>query len=191
MITTLLLLQPALIVPCFVVVCGGENDIGSGVPLRSSQVTFQSLLDLFYETNIELSSRSNHHHHGDTPSLYPSRAAVHLIFLGPKFEPWLQNDPASRRSYVQMSITFEQLCQQKKTDYIHYVDCLTMFCGNSKNQPGALYGGTAIPESIYFHSDQLHLSEAGYAKWKSILEDQISMILQDKVSKNATHDEHD
>jgi lysophospholipase L1-like esterase len=162
----------------FVVVCGGENDIGSGIPLNTSKLAFQSLLDLVHTTNVELSKRSRS----------KQQHLLHLIFLGPKFEPWLRDDNATRKSYIQMSVTFEQLCHQQRkkdvsfctlnTEYIHYMDCLTMFCGEfTRNQPGALYGGAANAEPIYFHADQLHLSEDGYAIWKSNIEDQISMIL--------------
>lgn len=163
----------------FVVVCGGENDIGCGVPLNTSKLAFQALLDHFHSTNLELSKRQY-----DATFVPPP--VVHCIFLGPKLEPWLSNDAAARKSYIQMSTTFEQLChQQRKKDvsdgvnveYIHYVDCLTMFCECSANdQPGALYGGKAVPATIYFHSDQLHISDAAYAIWKSKVEDKISAI---------------
>jgi lysophospholipase L1-like esterase len=171
----------------FLVVCGGENDIGCGIPLSTSKLAFQSLLDLFHYTNT-VNELSKHQHNFSLQS-----PIVHLIFLGPKFEPWLRHDNSARKSYVQMSITFEQLCrQQRKNDvenksvtccgsdveYVHYIDCLTMFCGNSggNNQIGAIYGGKAIPDTMYFHSDELHLSDLGYRIWKSKIEDKIATI---------------
>lgn len=162
----------------FVVVCGGENDIGGGVPLSTSKLAFQALLDLFHPRNLKLSKRQHDATFGPPP-------VVHCIFLGPKLEPWLSNDAAARKAYIQMSTTFEQLChlQRKKdvsdgvnVEYIHYVDCLTMFCGSctTNHPPGALHSGIAMPATIYFHSDQLHLSDAAYAIWKSKIEDEIS-----------------
>ena len=192
MITTLLLQcdtpsQPRLVKnnPLFVVVCGGENDIGGGIPLSDSKLAFQSLLDLFHETNIELPQRHRPTTAVSIPQPHPD---VHLLFLGPKFEPWFVNDTTTRKSYIQMSVMFEQLCQQQQkhnantssydlvNNNIHYMDCLTMFCGTT-NQRGALYGGKALPDTLYFHSDQLHLSDDGYAIWKTNIEDTISAIL--------------
>lgn len=178
----------------FIVVCAGENDIGCGIPLSTSKVAFQSLLDLFHDTNTELSQRQ-WGSTGTTGAFIPQHV-VHLLFLGPKLEPWLRNDNATRKSYLQMSLTFEKLCHQQRkknitlndlnVEYLHYINCLTMFCGEvSSNQPGALYGRKAIPEAVYFHSDQLHLSDEGYTVWKSKIEDKISLIL------SMTRQEHD
>ena len=170
----------------FLVVCGGENDIGCGIPMCTSKLAFQSLLDLVQQTNVQQVSKRQH-----ASSFQPS--IVHLIFLGPKLEPWLRHDSAARKSYIQMSIIFEQLChQQRRKDiesksvqycdsdikYIHYIDCLTMFCGNcGTNRKSALYGGKDTADTIYFHSDQLHLSNDGYEIWKSAVEDKIATIL--------------
>jgi lysophospholipase L1-like esterase len=166
----------------FVIVCAGENDVCSGIELSSSQQSFQQLVNLFYQTNRKIFKRNNDNY-----------ALLHLIFLGPKFEPWLTYDDISRKSYLQMSLTFERLCKCSNENtmilpshsdsgvdshFIHYIDCLTMFCGTTAHQPGAIYGGKAIPDTQFFNSDQLHLSEEGYKIWKSVVEDRISKVLQ-------------
>jgi lysophospholipase L1-like esterase len=157
----------------FIIACAGENDIGEGIPLVETEKSFQSLLDLFHVANAETSKHNN-------------RSITHLIYLGPKFEPWLSNDPEARKSYMLMSRAFERLCRQSdnhnanthlQKDFIRFIDCLTMFCGASANQPGAVLGGKAIPEKKYFANDQLHLSDEGYMMWKSVLEKTILQLL--------------
>lgn len=153
------------------VVCAGENDIGSGIPLFKSEESLKALLGIIFGVSKSSSSEDS----------------MYLIFLGPKFEPWLTDDLDARKSYVQMSRSFERLCSDfgnsdaflrlHRNQSIVFVDCLTMFCGESAKQPGALLGGKAIPEKRYFNDDQLHLSDEGYALWKSILEEKILEIL--------------
>jgi len=144
------------------VLCAGENDIGSGIPLVQSEAAMDALLGTIF---------------GDF-----SDCNIYLIFLGPKLEPWLQDDLEARRAYIQMSRSFQRICtlhSQTKGSAasISYIDCLTMFCGESANQPGALFGGRAIPEEQYFDKDQLHLSSKGYELWKAAVEEKIHSIL--------------
>lgn len=136
-----------------VVVCAGENDIGNGLSLDEILASFEKLLNMVH-----------------TPYQY-------IIFLGPKIEPWLDDDPKSRKQYVKMSKAFRRAVERHpKKSQIRYIDCLTMFCGTSGNQPGAVFGGLARAEHQYFADDQLHLSYQGYQIWKQILEKQILSV---------------
>ena len=153
----------------FIIICAGENDIGSGIPQVRSNEVFRSILDLFLEKDGP--------EEGNPLSLY-------CIFLGPKFEPWLANDMEARKSYVRMSQSFERISQALNCDKQHspvngicYVDCLTMFCGDSSKQPGAVLGGKAMPQPQYFETDQLHLSDEGYKIWQTVVEGAIRQIL--------------
>jgi lysophospholipase L1-like esterase len=133
------------------VVCAGENDIGS-LPLWKSEAALKQLLE---ET---VGSKQNNN--------------MHLIFLGPKFEPWLHEDRESRKSYIQMSRAFQRLVELQ--DRSVFVDSLTLFCGASARQPGALF--KAQPDPTYFNDDQLHLSTEGYRIWKDKVEETIQKM---------------
>jgi hypothetical protein len=159
----------------FFIVCAGENDIGNEFPLSRTETAFRALLDLF-TTAV---SMKNAPEHGNIQSLC-------LIFLGPKFEPWLVDDMEARKSYVRMSQSFERICgdvhkngeqHPQVSCKIHYIDCLTMFCGASSRQPGAVLGGQAIPQSQYFDTDQIHLCGEGYKIWQAVVEANIQQTL--------------
>jgi lysophospholipase L1-like esterase len=142
----------------FLVVCAGENDIGEGISLTKSERAFKRLLDITFNR--------------------PTR----LIFLGPKFEPWLQDDPDERKQYVRMSLAFARCCKDHPmSQNISFIDCLTMFCGESGQQPGAVLGGKAVAEQRYFQSDQLHLSNDGYRIWKEVVEDCILHVFTSRT----------
>jgi hypothetical protein len=111
---------------------------------------------------------------------------LHLFVLSPKFEPWLVDDMEARKSYVRMAQSFGRICRDfekggKQHPHvacsIRYIDCLTMFCGASAKQPGAVLGGKAIAQPQYFDSDQLHLSYDGYMIWQSVVEATIRQLL--------------
>lgn len=151
-----------------VVFCAGENDIGQNIRLDETLTSFRKLLDM-----VVPSSQSN-----ATGTKTISR---HLIFLGPKFEPWLEYDAVCRKQYTKMSMAMERACQKHfvpddeaaGTSNFHkitYMNCLTMFCGISGQQPGATLGGKAIPEKHYFDHDLLHLSRDGYEIWKEVVQ---------------------
>jgi lysophospholipase L1-like esterase len=136
----------------FLVACAGENDIGEGIPLIKSERAFERLLEIAFNL--------------------PDPETIRLIFLGPKFEPWLQDDPDARKQYIRMSLAFERYCKgNPRSQFISFIDCLTMFCGESGQQPGAVLGGKAIAEQRYFQPDQLHLGHDGYQIWKEVVED--------------------
>lgn len=133
-----------------VVFCAGENDLGEQKPRESIAEDCQRLLTLLYD---------------HTTLRNPPR----LLFLGPKLEPWLIEDRASRTAYIRLSSALQRTIEPYQPLAL-YMDCLTMFCGESGQQPGALLGGKARAELKYFDGDGLHLSEAGYMKWKEVVE---------------------
>lgn len=139
------------------VACAGENDVGNGLSLDDTLEAFQDLLRVFFSDE------------------YDSIPTRRLLFLGPKIEPWLDNDPTSRKHYVKMSRAFQRACSKhERSDAIHFVDCLTMFCGESAHVPGATLGGKAKAEPIYFENDQLHLNQEGYKVWQQVVQDHLS-----------------
>ena len=135
------------------IVCAGENDIGQGQPLEASVKALENLLEAsFSESNT-------------------IQGSIHVVFLGPKFEPWLNDDLDSKRAYSAMDRAFQRCCQQHaNATNIHYVDCLVMFCGSTANLPGARLGGKAQAQEEFFDSDQLHLCDQGYEIWKDVVE---------------------
>lgn len=138
------------------VICAGENDIGEGLSQDNSVSALDKLLGMI------LTSSEKHM----------------VIFLGPKFEPWQENDVIAKKRYSKMSRSFERcLSRQGDTFCTHYIDCLTMFCGESATAPGAILGGRAKAEFKYFQSDLLHLSIHGYKIWKEVVEQKIMEIL--------------
>lgn len=137
-----------------VVFCAGENDIGQNIRLDETLISFRKLLDML-----------------SSDSTIPGK---HLMVLGPKFEPWLECDAACRKQYFKLSNAMERACRKHNFSgdccKITFVDCLTMFCGDSAKQPGAVLGGKAIPEKKYFDHDLLHLSREGYQIWREVIE---------------------
>lgn len=143
-----------------VIACAGENDIGQGISLDTSVSSLERFLDILFLTDDT-----------STGSCCTKRNLVHLIFLGPKFEPWLEDDPVYKKKYSAMSRSFARCCRRHKySDHIEYIDCLTMFCGVSAGLPGATLAGKACAEDNYFSDDRLHLSTEGYRLWKEIIE---------------------
>lgn len=149
----------------FLVVCAGENDIGNGVPLDDTLASFQALIRVCFGGAGGTATRKR------------------LIFLGPKIEPWLDDDPSSRKQYVKLSRAFQRACSKhERVNEIQFVDCLTMFCGESANVPGATLGGKAKAEPLYFANDQLHLSREGYQVWKQV-------VVENSLSEVSSADE--
>jgi hypothetical protein len=170
-----------------VVACAGENDIGDGLSLGKSVEALREFADaIFLETK---------HHCGDNDNVF-------LIFLGPKFEPWLEDDPSYKKKYTAMARAFRRCLEEyddstntikghsttasnngdknnenENDGQIHFIDCLTMFCGETANVPGARLGGRAKADPRFFASDQLHLSKEGYAIWKEVVETRIRRCL--------------
>lgn len=81
----------------FLIICAGENDTGNGTALFKSEESLNVMLKLIFGTSKDDDSASED--------------LLHLLFLGPKFEPWLTDDLDARKSYVQMSRSFELICR--------------------------------------------------------------------------------
>ena len=136
--------------------CAGENDLGSGRSIDQILETFRAVLD----------------------ALFPStKSDIKLIFIGPKFEPWLINDNTSRKQYIKLNNSLQRAIRKHHaTDQITYIDCLTLFCTDeTANDPGAIHSKT-IPDEKYFDKDGLHLNDEGYEKWKQIIEQKLMEI---------------
>ena len=146
------------------VACAGENDVSSGQSIDMIQKAFTSFLEELFGSEQITHQQSKH-----------------LIFFGPKFEPWLTEDYASRKQYTKLSNALQRTIRKIQESYkenIVYVDCLTMFCtAETKDVPGAVHGGRAMPNRSYFDSDELHLSDEGYEVWRDILKEKVEGIL--------------
>ena len=142
-----------------IVACAGENDIGN----RSSSLDYSvSALQSFLDVAFSMEERAK---------------SLGVIFLGPKFEPWQEDDPSSKKQYSIMSRAFARCClRHRHADRIRYIDCLTMFCGVSAGLPGATLVGRARAETKFFALDGLHLSPEGYKTWKRIVENRIRSL---------------
>ena len=139
----------------FIVFCCGENDIAQGIDKAVSRELFASVLN----------------------KIMDRRPDLHVIALGPKVEPWMENDKDARLAYCKLSKKFQWECKHHRLfQQITYIDCLTMFCiENEDGEP--LQGEDAIPDDLYFAKDNLHLSERGYAMWKEVIEENIQRVL--------------
>jgi lysophospholipase L1-like esterase len=162
-----LLLQQMNQTNLIVIGCAGENDIGDGIFLDKTINAMKDFIDAIFVD----------HHKGQ------SSCRRHLIFLGPKFEPWLDDDPSYKKKYTKLSRALQKCCEtHAHTEFIYFVDCITMFCGDTANIPGAVLGGKAKADYKYFCSDKLHLSSHGYRIW----EQEIGKCIQKIVDKKIT-----
>lgn len=183
------------------VACAGENDIGSGRSLDQILETFRSFLDemhclfspLAHSTTgndgIDINFKRNNANNDDGSTSshknnHSNNNKFHLIFIGPKLEPWLSQDFSSRKKYAKLSNGLQR-CMRKHSGHnsnsgkMTFIDCLTLFCTeDTANVPGAVHGGRAMPDPVYFDGDGLHLSEVGYAVWKKMIEKEISELLK-------------
>jgi len=149
------------------VVCAGENDLGLRRSIDSLLDTLRSFLDeLFPNSQLQQIQQS-------TPKSY-------LLFLGPKFEPWLTDDISNRKQYVKLSNALNRTIHKHPgfcNNQMIFIDCVTMFCTRETSSiPGAVYGGKALPKTEYFDRDGLHLSEEGYRIWKGTIETELNRI---------------
>lgn len=142
--------------------CVGENDIGGGRSMDQILETFRAVLDGFFPQE-----KSKHLHN------------PRMVFLGPKYEPWLTHDNSNRKQYTKLNNGFQRAIRKHHASaQIIYIDCLTMFCTKeTATVPGAIYGGKAMPNSEYFDPDGLHLNDAGYRMWKKIVEEKTAEFI--------------
>jgi lysophospholipase L1-like esterase len=141
---------PANTSDAILVVCAGENDIGSGIEIDHTLRSFDTLLQ-----NVG--------------------SYRHILVLGPKFEPWLNDDAKSRKQYFKLHKGLQRRCDGKIN--VTYLDCLTMFCGStSALLKGATLGGQAKADPQFFADDELHLNDNGYDVWKVLIENELSKL---------------
>jgi len=151
-----------------ILACAGENDVSSNFSLDLILEAFEEFVRIIF-----------------TSSMSDVIVNRRVIFLGPKLEPWLKDDFHSRKSYFKLSRALDRACrrlqnsicnmqthgQTEKKEYnLLFVDCLTLFCGETSDLPGAVMGGNAVAQDHFFHHDELHLSPEGYQIWKELLE---------------------
>jgi lysophospholipase L1-like esterase len=153
-----------------ILACAGENDVSSNFSLDPILQAFEEFVRIIFTSLIsdDITMR-------------------HLIFLGPKLEPWLKHDMHSRKSYFKLSKSLDRACKRLQSSICNnlcsdggdigekkymtsFVDCLTLFCGETANLPGAVMGGNAVAQNHYFYDDGLHLSPEGYQIWKELIE---------------------
>mmetsp|Transcript_29624 Transcript_29624/g.62821 ORF Transcript_29624/g.62821 Transcript_29624/m.62821 type:complete len:221 (-) Transcript_29624:30-692(-) len=145
--------------------CAGENDIGSGRSVDQILEMFRAVLDALLPPS-------------NSDQQLPCNKSK-MIFFGPKFEPWLTNDNASRKKYAKLNNGFQRAIRKHHaSNHIMYIDCLTLFCTKeTSNAPGAVYGGRAMPDHKYFNADGLHLNDVGYGVWKHVAEEKIAQLI--------------
>lgn len=153
------------------VACAGENDVSSGKSIDKIQHSFTRFIEELFHANHATDDEQNINN-------------KHLVFFGPKLEPWLTHDHTNRKQYnklataLQRAIRKSSVSSSSYSPNIMYIDCFTMFCtSESKDVPGAVHGGRAIPDRRYFDSDELHLNDLGYEIWKEILDEKIQSII--------------
>lgn len=141
-----------------IIVCAGENDMGASIPLWKSEQALRTLLQQLLLVGVQ-----------------------HIFVLGPKLEPWLQDDPETRKKYWQMHLSFQRILTTEEpfATHVHYMDSLLLFCtdDDTRNKQGAVYKAT--PDPRYFDADQLHLSREGYRVWKELLQQQLLLLAQE------------
>jgi lysophospholipase L1-like esterase len=168
------------------VACAGENDIGNGMVLDSTLSALHEFLNMVHAfVTAECSSTKP-----QEQQVTNGTVSHHVIFLGPKFEPWLEEDLSYKKKYSKMSRAFQRCCDKhcmnEQYENLHYVDCLTMFYGDSATVPGAVLGGKAKAEFKYFEGDRLHLSTAGYQIWKQVVEQVIETQILNPTKRKQT-----
>ena len=190
--------------------CVGENDVsststtlGRSAMLEKIISDFRDVLDALFPstaTSKTKSSLSSTKKMNDTAMLNLSCTSSHsnpqllsrddcnklarrMIFFGPKYEPWLTHDAASRKLYTKLNSGLRRVVNtHPASNCILFIECLTMFC----TIPTSVGVGTvsnrrrdsgAEPDAKYFHSDGFNLSDVGYGIWKRIVEEEITRII--------------
>jgi lysophospholipase L1-like esterase len=157
------------------VACAGENDVSHGTPIDATMASFEQAVEqIFALPSPQIEVQQEHR-------MQPPPTRMHLIFIGPKVEPWMTRDESdARKGYFQLSQRLEQTIANRQKQFgnsteiyhsIHYIDCLIRFCGDTKDL--SVFGGGTIADSVFFDCDELHLSEKGYA----VLKDEVELIL--------------
>jgi lysophospholipase L1-like esterase len=177
------------------IACAGENDVSSDIPIDTIMSSFETVVEeiLSFSKSKSWSKPSNQ---------------SHLIFIGPKIEPWMTKDELdARKGYFQLSERLNQSCKTLSASVceyqlgeghsstnaherrgvldnscIHYIDCLAMFCGETKGL--SVFGGKAIADKRYFEEDELHLSDKGY----EVFQREVELVLENIVRGEKNED---
>lgn len=173
-----------------VVACAGENDIGEGISLGKSVESLKELADAVFLENHHWESRFLVflgpklepwlEHDPSYKKKYDAMARAFKRCLEEYETTAAANSSNDEEDSVTKSRSGRGDNKTKtcsKSDRIHFIDCLTMFCGETANVPGARLGGRARADPRFFASDQLHLSKDGYGVWKDVTETRIRMCL--------------
>ena len=189
--------------------CVGENDVSStGTTLGRSAMMeqilsdFRDVLDALFPSTTTSKTKSpvsSAKKINDTAMRSVSCTSSHsnpqllsrddcnltlrrMIFFGPKYEPWLTHDAASRKLYTQLNSGLRRVVNTHPAcKCITFIECLRMFCTIPTSDCGGTVSsgsrdGGAEPDDKYFHSDGLHLNDVGYGVWKRIVEEEISKM---------------
>lgn len=69
------------------IACAGENDVSNNIPMDSIMDSFQDAVEAIFSSSISTCSKR-----------------PHLVFIGPKVEPWMaENEIDARKKYLQLS----------------------------------------------------------------------------------------
>ncbi|GMH99725.1 hypothetical protein TrLO_g1762 [Triparma laevis f. longispina] len=144
-----------------VMVCG-ENDLSCSIEISY----IHSVVSTIKDTIASL------------PSTLPMLR--HLLFLGPKLEPWQSNNLSSILSYLNLHNQLSYSLPKLEIDnlQITYIDNFSKFTTSSKLTYDlgmflrSLKEGEVLEFEIerkWFKEDCLHLSEEGYGVWEGIV----------------------
>jgi len=92
-------------------VCAGENDISSGVAMEHVITSLeQTVYQVYGRTNDDspVASKPN--------NFDAASRACRLVLLGPKLEPWLSGDMASRKRYATLNRRFRTSCRRLQAE---------------------------------------------------------------------------
>jgi len=185
-------------------VCAGENDISSGASMEQVISSFEQTVYQIYGRTKDDDSATASKQPNTLDAAATTATYHHLVLLiGPKLEPWLSGDTASRKRYVTLNRTLRRSCRRLQQELgngttttstngeqrndnngssttigrtIAYLDCMTTFCCDPQQPPMAAKRG-GIPDKRYFEEDGLHLSLRGYGIWKGLVESTVETML--------------
>ena len=170
------------------IACAGENDISNGMDIDEIMKSFEKAANILF-----------------SPTMIATSHQIHFIFIGPKVEPWMEDgELEARKGYFQLSERLNQAREKISASIwswddgdgdqsissrlcgvggvgggdgrsIHYIDALTMFCGDTNSR--SVCAGKAVAERIYFDEDGLHLSNEGYELLRKEVESVLEHII--------------
>lgn len=151
------------------IACAGENDLSSGISISAIMTSFENTMNGIFSSS----------YHKD----------INVIFLGPKVEPWLEDDIEARNGYFQLSQRLKQAAKLPVEDRnddqaIIFIDCLKMFCGETASLSVVSLSRSAKADTRYFDDDGLHLNNEGYKILKDEVETRIERLLCEDIENS-------